>query len=119
MIYPYTCTECGYVEVVKSTADACKPELCGNCGRQLERIYTVPQVSTRDVYTGYNPALGKQIKNKGHLREELARHEAETGIHLHEVGNEKATVKPIEPNWELTPSECRKVGSILQSVEGA
>ena len=118
MIYPYRCPLCerGLVEIFKGQENASRAEKCPRCGAGLVRIWTVPQVNTKDRYTGYNPAIGKQIKNKAHLRDELRRHEAETGKHLYEIGNDSANVKKRKPSFDLTPSECRRAGEILQSV---
>lgn len=118
MIYPYNCPNCGYQEVVKNADDAARPENCQRCGETLARLWTVPQVTTKDIYTGFNPALGKHIKNKSHLRDELRKHEATTGTPLIEVGSECARVRRPDPEIKLNDGEMRKAHEILQSVEG-
>lgn len=72
MIYPYRCTECkNDFDVIKSVADIDKPETCA-CGAVAKRYLVAARIGSVD--TGhYNPAFGKYIRNKNHLRDETIR----------------------------------------------
>jgi transcription initiation factor TFIIIB Brf1 subunit/transcription initiation factor TFIIB len=118
MIYPYRCPNCGGKDIIKSHKEAGKIEYCDQCGAVMVRIWTVPQITTQDVYTGYNPGLGAHIKNKGHLKEVLSQREGETGEKMIEVGNEKTAciIKKKNIDLGLNNAEMRKASEILQSV---
>lgn len=116
MIYLYNCPNCGCHDVLKSYKEVLQLEYCPDCSLLMTRVFTTPQIITKDLYTGYNPSLGKDIKNRKHLNEELKRHEDTTGIKLQEIGNETANVKKKKLSLDLTDKECNKAAEILQSV---
>ena len=72
MIYPYQCRQCKKMfDVIKSVADIDKPETC-ECGAIAERYIVAAMIGS--VEKGhYNPAFGKYIRNKHHLRNETDR----------------------------------------------
>lgn len=55
----------------------------------MSRTFTPPTQVISPFQEQYNPAFGKIIKNKAHLREELSRYSDANGSELVEVGNEK------------------------------
>lgn len=67
------------------------PEQCPKCKTLAERQFLPSRLhltSTRVTHAEFNPALGKVIQNKAHLRDEIQMHEARTGERLVEVGND-------------------------------
>ena len=94
MKYPYHC-HCGHDALIdKKMADSARKENCPTCKSVMERVYTPPLVHISHIESQYNPAFGKVIHNKTELKNELARHEGETGEKLYEVGND--TMKSIK-----------------------
>ena len=118
MIYPYICSNCEKkFDVVKPVVDCANAESCPDCGKKAVRVYTPFRINMGDIYSGYNPALGCHIKNKGDLNARLREHKDRTGIELVETGNERVKAKPVS-SYELTAEEKKKIPEILQSVEG-
>lgn len=103
MLYPYICRECeSRFEVVKPLCDIDEPEKCPECDSDntfrsigLVRIGSVDRES-------YQPAFGKVIKNKLHLKDELLRARDE-GREMVAVGDEP--VDKLASNLERTRTE--------------
>jgi hypothetical protein len=103
MIYPYKC-KCGaYDEVYRPARDASLPQTC-TCGATMERVYTVPYVAVEKV-EGYDPGLGRYIKNKNHKRDVIKQINYATGQDLIEIGNEKPKVAPPKKQEYDIPAE--------------
>ena len=116
MIYPYKCPSCKeYHEVYKESKDAKKIERCPTCSYAMSRIWTAPYLSTQDIYTGYNPGLGKYIKNKADLKDSLKGHTDRTGTEMVEIGNEKPNIKKRN-NWKFSYGEMKQIHDKLESV---
>ncbi len=72
----------------KSMHDSARTENC-ECGELLKRIYTSFSFYGEKLSSAeFNPAFGKIINNKNHLKEVLAKHRDQTGSEMIEVGNE-------------------------------
>jgi putative FmdB family regulatory protein len=89
MIYPYHCNACGYdFEVTKSVKDIDRPEQCDKCLILTDdRRIAMSKLGDLDMKPEWNPAIGKYIKSKSHLREELSSLR-DQGHDMIEVGNE-------------------------------
>lgn len=89
MIYPYHCTPCDEIfEVTKRLADIEEPGSCPNCGvLSHDRRIGLPRIGFVEVEPAFNPAFGKIIKNKSHLRSEMAKL-ADMGRPVVEIGDE-------------------------------
>jgi putative FmdB family regulatory protein len=88
-LYTYECSKCDQDwPVVKSLANLDKPEPCPHCeSTATERVIKVAP-AIKVWAEGFNPALGKVIRSRAHLQEELRKHKGETGREMLEVGNE-------------------------------
>lgn len=89
-LYEYFCPTCNQsTEVVKSMSEAEAAEY-HDCGRTMIRSFTTPRLNTSAciIEPHKNWGLGKNITTKNQLKEEVARHEGETGRKLIEVGSE-------------------------------
>lgn len=111
MIYPYECQECGHdFDIYKSLSEMNRPEPCPKCDSSKTVRYI-----TRCFFHGekvqeasFNPALGKVINNKSHLREELTKYKERTGSELVEIGTEK--VENIHRDADRTRTKRREDG---------
>lgn len=109
MIYPYECQNCGYdFDVYKSLSEMNRPEPCPKCDsdktvRYIARCFFHGE---KVQEASYNPAFGKVINNKSHLREEMSKYKDQTGGELVEVGTEK--VENIHRHAEKTQKERRE-----------
>jgi len=110
MIYPYECKTCGPFEVIKSVKEIDKPEQCPTCYIiTKDRRIGLTRLGDVDNNPSYNPAFGKVINSKSHLRSELARMRDE-GRDMIEVGNESpdkihkhfesARAEKLKNSWE-------------------
>ena len=89
MIYQFKCPACGLCkEVVRHHSECQLTEYC-SCNNKMNRIYYTPQISIPSVVTGFNPALGVDIKDKRQLRDEIKKVNDTTGGDLVEIGNER------------------------------
>jgi len=102
MIYEFICDEhegCGAFpwtepfQVYRPMRESGDPAFCPMCARQLKRIYTGGQFSIPKYPSGFNPGLGKVVKNQAEHNDAIKRIKDETGRKLVEVGNEKPTQK--------------------------
>lgn len=90
MKYSYRCTPCRNTFFVdKQVRYIDSPEACPLCAETAERFFNPgqPQVISKDIEPAYNPAIGKVITSKAHLKKELGELKAR-GTELIEVGNE-------------------------------
>jgi putative FmdB family regulatory protein len=110
MIYPYQCKSCGPFEVVKSVKDIDNPEQCPTCYIiTTDRRIGLTRLGDVDMQPAWNPAIGKFIKSKSHLREELSRLKG-AGHDMIEVGDEspdkihkhfdEGRKQKLEDSWE-------------------
>lgn len=77
--------------MIKPARDMEQPEQCPRCKTLGERRFVPSRVyftKTNVRHAEFNPAFGKVIQNESHLKDELARHEGETGSKMVEVGND-------------------------------
>jgi len=89
MIYPYYCKPCDNTfEVIKAVAQIDAPETCTSCGSvSTDRRIGLPRLGVVEVEPQFNPAFGKVIRNKSHLRSELSRLR-DQGKEMVEIGDE-------------------------------
>lgn len=87
-------------DVIKPVSEYKKKELCPFCETQASRVFTAPHFSVDKTQAEYNPAIGKVIKNKRHLKYEVDKRG------LIEVGNEKP--KKIHSEMEATRKHKRQ-----------
>jgi len=86
MIYPYEC-QCGETfEVAKALRSIDDPEHCPSCNQVARRVIGLSRIQTVEQ-AAYNPAFGKVIRNKAHLRDELKK-KKDQGCDMIEVGDE-------------------------------
>lgn len=92
--YAYRCINCeDEFDVIKPVAEIDYIEICEECGRPSERVIRFKgHMAADNVDAYYNYGLGKVVRSKAQVREELARVKGETGREFVEVGNE-----PIKP----------------------
>lgn len=92
MIYGYNCEKCSNeFDVVKSADLMEREENCAQCGEVATRQFLPHNLylnKTSVTHAEFNPAFGKVIKNKSHLKDELSRHEDRTGSKMVEIGND-------------------------------
>ena len=115
MIYPFKC-KCGIImEIVRHHSEAGLPYNCPQCGEEMKRIWTVPQVK---VYGGmeFNPGLGKFVRGQAGVRDALREHKDKTGQELIEVGNEKIKTKSKAGKYEFSHADMKEMH---QTLEGA
>lgn len=87
--------------MIKPVSQLDNQEYC-DCGTEMKRTIAFKGgVGTDDRYRGYNPAFGKFIRNKAHLKETLAEIKGETGRELIEIGNESAKVKRVKKEVDM------------------
>ena len=101
MVYTFVCDDCNLVpvDVFRTVAEVDEPEVCQSCNKPMRRVYyPIPNTynSAHDT-PQYNPAFGKVIKSRSHLKEELRRVNAETGREFVEVGNDKPGMDRLTP----------------------
>lgn len=104
MIYPFNCPECGhYTEAVRPYTQCSEPEMCEKCGTQMNRVFTVPQVSIPE--TGYfDVGLGQYIGNRRDKQDAIRRVSDEHGVQVEEVGDQKVKPKPARKDIDI-PNE--------------
>lgn len=117
MIYPFECS-CGNTkEVIRVASEAHLPETC-DCGVEMERVWTIPEVNVPFTQSYYNHGLGCKVSNQHDVKEaikriggdqtrevwrkdEYGKSYKETvkvpGQKLIEVGNEKKAMNKIKP----------------------
>ena len=99
--------------MIKPVSQLDAQEFC-DCGTEMKRTIAFKGgVYTDDMYSGWNPGLGKHIKNKKHLKETLSEIKGETGKVLVEVGNESPRVK--KPASKLDDVDMNQVCNELKS----
>jgi len=89
--YEYQCPKCNvFTDVVKPMADSSSEESCPGCTTIMERVITSPRIATSNCQfdTHYNWGLGKVVKSKNDIKNELHRINGETGKNIVEVGND-------------------------------
>lgn len=88
MIYPYECPKCHeYKEIVCSVDDMPKSIPCGTCKIPMKRIITAPQLSIPKSY--FDPTFNKTINQPSDIKEELRKHQGETGQEMIPLGDQK------------------------------
>lgn len=89
--YVYKCERCKIeFDVVKRISELDHIELCEECGLPGEHVVRFNGHMAADNYPAYyNHGLGKIVRSKRDVREELSRLKGETGREVYEVGNEK------------------------------
>lgn len=97
--YEYQCPKCGiFTDVTKSVQFLNDSEKCPQCKRtNMNRvIMTPPKINPSgcSFEPHYNWGLGKVVKSKRDVKEELHRIKGETGKEIVEVGND--TLKSIK-----------------------
>jgi putative FmdB family regulatory protein len=101
-VYPFWCSHCEhYREDVRHMSEAGDPAICDRCGRDMERKWTVPQVSVPNDSGYFNHGLGTYIKHKSDVKDAITKINEATGQDLVEVGNEKVKPKPIKHDYEI------------------
>ncbi len=114
MVYVYDCLGCARTfEVVKHHTKMEDPEQCPDCKTLGERRFVPSRVHlarTQVTHAEYNPGLGKVIQNRGHLKDELARHEEKTGVKLVEVGNDFGSGKKMNDHYTSERKKAREEG---------
>ena len=100
MIYEYFCGNCNAVdEVVRQVSEASDPYQCIDCGLNMIRSYTAPNVVTKgEDIASFNPAFGRVMTEKE------AKVEAKRRGWI-EVGNEdvaKHTAPPKRVDYECS-----------------
>lgn len=89
--YDYNCTKCDVtIEVMKSMSEASSDEFCGKCNLQLQKVISAPRINTSicQFQAHFNHGLGKVVKSKADIKDELRRINGETGRNIVEVGND-------------------------------
>ena len=104
MIYPFKCPKCGnYEESIRPYTDASLPEICASCGTEMNRVYTVPQVSI--PMTGYyDHGLGTYIGNKRDKLDAIKRINDRGDVQIEEVGDQKIKPAPARKDIDI-PNE--------------
>jgi putative FmdB family regulatory protein len=123
-LYTYECRKCDRDwPVFKTLAAIDSPEACPHCeSTATDRIIKHPPGINKVWSEGFNPALGKVIRSRAHLAEELKKYKGETGREMVEIGDEP--MEKIEKKL-TTERESRMqarwdepVGKIAQEVLG-
>jgi|SRR5580765_916116 len=100
--YAYKCNKCAEeFDVIKPVAEIEMIEVCEECGFPAERVIKFKgHMSPDNVDAYYNHGLGKVVRTKNDVRQELSRLKGETGRDLIEVGTEVLKKeKPKDINW--------------------
>jgi len=96
-------------EVWRPMRESKEPAFCPMCGNTLERIYGRAQISVPSYPAGYNPGLGKVIKNKREHEDRIREIKDTTGKKLVEVGNEKPKEKTKRTPYTITRDEIQRI----------
>jgi putative FmdB family regulatory protein len=124
MLYPYTCDACGPFEVVKSMADATRPEPCPQCGTVIEHQTYAAKRLNGYVGTESNWTGGKIIPqlHPAHpdyrvtSQRQMERVYKENGLNL-ETGkfvSEEAQIKATLPRRNRTGNKSGVISGVDQ-----
>ena len=106
--YAYRCNKCKIeFDIIKSYKDIDFIEVCEECGFPGERVIRFSgHIAPDNVAAYYNNGLGKVVRSRADIRQELARVKGETGREFIEVGNE--VIKKTKPKKsELIDDQVR------------
>lgn len=112
MIYEYVCKEHGLTHVIKPATEYDREEKCPECGKTIKPMISAPYVSTPQMEAHYNPGLGKVVKNRHEIKEEIRKLNDTLGMDIVEVGNSRAEKKkPKEVEYDMRGAyqQLRKV----------
>lgn len=114
--YAYFCHKCeSEFDVIKPSRDIDFIEICEDCGYPSERVIRFKgHVSADNGAAYYNYGLGKVVRSKNDIRQEISRVKGETGQEIVEIGNETIKkAKPRKTEWfgEKEVQEFKKVKS--------
>lgn len=95
--YSYRCHRCEVeFDIVKSHKEYNTKEICEECGMDAEKVFCFNGGISADNSPAYfNHGLGKVVRSKKDIREELSRIKTDTGREIVEIGNDRS--KPKKP----------------------
>lgn len=115
--YDYICGTCEHeFEVIKSMNDGPKPEICERCFMPAEKIFQPAQISpaAKAFDAHFNYGLGKPVKSRADIHNELRRIKGETGKDVVEVGSDNLqSVKKKPHSYTITGEDIERVKAQL------
>ena len=107
--YQYHCKTCEWItDITKMIRFLDDPEYCSQCKALMDREIVPVQINTSNCQfeTHFNYGLGKVVKNKNQIKDEMRRINDTTGKNIVEVGNDtlqsvKKTKKKYDPHISL------------------
>lgn len=102
--YTYFCHRCEMeFDVIKPMKEYDRNEICAECGLESSRVINFSghlAADNQEAY--YNYGLGKVVRSKNDVRQELSRVKGETGREFHEIGNDRSRPAKRKSKLEVT-----------------